>query len=343
MKILPSKIKRRDFLKIGSMVASGLMLSTPTQGKRIFFNRTLGQSQLEPNPVLAKLGFKNTDRVLIAQLDDLGTCQSNMSAYAGLTGAGNISSTAVMTPCIWFPLVAHLARTNPGLDMGLQMTLTSEWDTIRWRPISTVDPKSGLLDADGLYPKSVTDLPSSMDQTILTQEFDAQINRALKMGVRLTHLDSHQSIAFDPRFTDLFYQFAKKYQLPLVFLRPDPARWDGSSWMNSGWITEGLGFADQFEQAGLPLLDSITDQSFSPVGSRISDIQKFITQLPSGLHLIRIHAANHTPEIEAMTPDWAGYVADLNTWIGSDLKSFIQKAGVKTIGWAPIKALMKAV
>jgi chitin disaccharide deacetylase len=342
MKILPSKIKRRDFLKVGSIVAGGLMLSTPAKGKKVFFNRTLGQSQLQPNPVLTKLGFSKKDRVLIAQLDDLGICQSNMSAYSDLAGAGNINSAAVMAPSIWFPLVAHLARTNPGLDIGLQMTLTSEWDTIRWRPISTVDPKSGLLDGDGFYPKSVVDLPSSLDQTVLAQEFDAQMNRALKMGVKLTHLDSHQSIAFNPRFTDLFYQFAKKYQLPLVFLRPDPAQWDDSSWMNSGWITEGLNFASQFEQAGLPLLDSITDLSPAPSGSRMSDVQKLITQLPSGLHLIRIHAANRTPEIEAMTPDWEGYVADLNAWIGSDLKSFIQKAGVKTIGWAPIKALMKA-
>jgi predicted glycoside hydrolase/deacetylase ChbG (UPF0249 family) len=292
--------------------------------------------------VLAKLGFKNTDKVLIAQLDDLGTCQSNMSAYSELTTAGNINSAAVMAPCIWFPLVAHLARTNPGLDIGLQMTLTSEWDTIRWRPISTVDPKSGLLDADGFYPKSLSGLPSSLDETILNQEFDAQVNRAIHMGVQLTHLDSHQSFAFDPRFTNLMSQFARKYQLPLVFLRPDPAAWDGSSWMNAGWITEGLNFANQFEQAGLPLLDSITDLSFSPATSRMAAVQTFITQLPPGLHLIRIHAANQTPEIEAMTPDWAGYVADLNAWIGSDLKSFIQKAGVKTIGWAPIKALMKA-
>ncbi len=342
MKILPSKIKRRDFLKVSSMVASGLILSTPAQGKKVFFNRTLGQSQLQPNPVLAKLGFKNTDKVLIAQLDDLGTCQSNMSAYTDLTNAGNINSAAVMAPCIWFPLVAHIARTTPGLDTGLQLTLTSEWDTIRWRPISTVDPKSGLLDADGLYPKNVAGLPSTIDQTILGREFDAQINRALHMGVKLTHLDSHQSIAFDPRFTDLFSQFAKKYQLPLVFLRPDPSQWDSSTWMNAGWIIEGLNFATQFEQAGVPLLDSITDLTLSSPLSRVSDVKNFITQLPSGLHLIRIHAANHTPEIEAMTPDWAGYFADLNAWISADLKSFIEKAGVKTIGWAPIQALMKA-
>ena len=342
MKILPSKIKRRDFLKVGSMVAGGLMLSTPAQGKKVFFNRTLGQSQLQPNPVLAKLGFSNTDRVLIAQLDDLGTCQSNMSAYSDLTGAGIINSAAVMAPCIWFPLVAHLARTIPRLDFGLQLALTSEWDTIRWRPLSTVDPKSGLLDADGFYPKSVAELPSSVNETILDQEFDAQLNRALNMGVRLTHLDSHQSIAFDPRFTNSMSQLAKKYSFPLVFLRPNPAQWNSSSWMNPSWVANGLNFATQLEQAGLPLLDSITDLTPSSSASRMSDVEKYITQLPSGLHLIRIHAANHTPEIEAMTPDWAGYVADLNSWIRTDMKSFIEKSGVKTIGWAPIKALVKA-
>lgn len=319
-----------------------MILSTPVQGKKVHFDHTLGQSSLPPNPVLGKLGYSNLDRVLIAQLDDLGTCQSNMSAYSDLLSAGTINSAAILTPCIWFPMVAHLARTTPGLDLGLQLALTSEWDTIRWRPISTVDPASGLLDAYGFFPKSVADLPSSIDQTVIAQEFDAQLQRALSMGVRLTHLDSHQSIAFDPRFTEPISQMAKKYQLPLVFLRPDPVQWNNSSWMDTGWKSEGLDFASQFEQAGLPLLDSITDLTLSSSASRMSDIEKFIVELPSGLHLLRIHAAHRTPEIEAMTPDWRGYVADLSAWIRSDMKSFIEKSGVKTIGWAPIKALVEA-
>ena len=342
MKTLPSKMKRRDFLKVSSMVAGGMILSTPAGGKKAFINRTLGQSQLKANPVLAKLGFKDTDRVLITQLDDLGTCQANMSAFADLSRAGNITSAAVMAPCIWFPLVAHLARTTSRMDMGLQMTLTSEWDTIRWRPISTVNPKLGLLDGDGYYWRKLSDVPLLLDEAVLSAEFDAQVNRALNMGVRLTHLDSHQAMAFDPRYTDLMSQFARKYQLPLVFLRPDPNQWNNSPWINTAWIPKGLDYAIQFEQAGLPLLDSITDLTSSNAISRMADVKNFITDLPSGLHLLRIHAANHTPELEAMTPGWAGYAADLEAWISADLKTFIERAGVKTIGWAPIQALMKA-
>ncbi len=336
----PTKIKRRDFLKMSSLVAGGIILTSPGKGKKRFLNKTVSQSQPAPNPLLGRLGFRDNDKLLIAQLDDFGTCQSNMSAFTDLTTAGTINTAAVMTPCTWFPLVAHIARTTPGLDLGLQLALTSEWDTIRWRPLSTVDPKSGLLDNNGYYPKRLTDLSSNIDPAILAQEFDAQIQRAVNMGVRLTHLDSHQSAAFDPRFTALFDQFSKKYTLPLVFLRPVPEQWNNSPWMSADWIGEGMNFANQFEQAGLPLLDSLTDLTLTPSSTRAAQVDQYLTQLSAGVHLIRIHAASETPEIKAMTPDWAGYVADLAAWTRSELASFISNSGVKTIGWAPIKALL---
>jgi len=109
---------------------------------------------LKPNPYLHKLGFSNTDRVVILHADDIGMCQGSVSAYADLLDFGLLSSAAMMTPCSWFPAAVntyHQRQDTLQLDVGVHLTLNSEWTNYRWRPISTCDPGSGLLDAAGYF------------------------------------------------------------------------------------------------------------------------------------------------------------------------------------------------
>ena len=101
------------------------------------------------NPFLHKLGYSPTDRVVVLHADDIGMCHSTLLAYDELLDAGLISSAAVMMPCPWSNAAGQLCQQHadhPGLDMGVHLTLTSEWTDYRWRPLSTADPASGLLD-----------------------------------------------------------------------------------------------------------------------------------------------------------------------------------------------------
>jgi chitin disaccharide deacetylase len=102
-----------------------------------------------PNPVLKKLGCSNADRLVIIHVDDVGMCQASIAAFEELWQAGIISCGAVMVPCPWFPQAAAYARNNPQADLGVHATLTSEWQTYRWGPVSTRAPASGLMDAEG--------------------------------------------------------------------------------------------------------------------------------------------------------------------------------------------------
>ena len=105
---------------------------------------------MAPNPVLKKLGLSDEARVVIFHADDIGMCQASLAAYADLVGVGLISAASTMVPCPWFPATAAFCRANPDrVDMGVHITLTSEWADYRWGPTSTCDPTSGLLDADG--------------------------------------------------------------------------------------------------------------------------------------------------------------------------------------------------
>ena len=95
------------------------------------------------NPILAHLGFRPDDRVVIIHADDLGMCHATIPAVAELFDAGLVSSAATMVPCPWFPAVAAYARANPAVDIGVHATLTCEWDACRWGPLSTRERHRG--------------------------------------------------------------------------------------------------------------------------------------------------------------------------------------------------------
>ena len=106
---------------------------------------------MQPNPVLRKLGLADDDRVAIIHADDIGMCQASLAAFADLVDFGLISSGATMVPCPWFPSVAMYCREHPVVDLGVHLTLTCEWDTYRWGPVSTRDPASGMIDEEGYF------------------------------------------------------------------------------------------------------------------------------------------------------------------------------------------------
>ena len=88
------------------------------------------------NSAAAALGLGPQDRALILHADDIGMCHATLPAMRELAESGSLSSASVMVPCPWFPEVARYCRANPTLDMGVHLTLTSEWPGYRpWMPV----------------------------------------------------------------------------------------------------------------------------------------------------------------------------------------------------------------
>src|SRR5437764_13496320 len=94
----------------------------------------------------AKLGL---ERAVILHVDELATCPGANRAYLDLAEAGFVTCGSVMVPCPWFREIAEAAAAEPALDLGIHLTLTSEWRHYRWRPLTTVSRASGLIDHDG--------------------------------------------------------------------------------------------------------------------------------------------------------------------------------------------------
>ena len=100
-----------------------------------------------------RLGFPKGARILIIHVDDAGmSLESNEGAINALT-KGAATSVSVMMPCPWVPGFVKWLKSNPDIDAGLHLTLTSEWSEYRWGPVAGRSVVPGLIDSTGnLWP-----------------------------------------------------------------------------------------------------------------------------------------------------------------------------------------------
>lgn len=278
------------------------------------------------NPFLKKLGFSPTDRVVIFHADDIGMCQASVSAYADCVAFGLVSSAATMVPCGWFPAAAEFCRRQPQADMGVHLTLTSEWDSYRWGPISTRDPASGLLDDEGYFYRAAADVAANGTETAVYRELKAQIERALAAGIPVTHIDTHMFAVY-PAFMDIYLRLSREYDVPAFALRPSAAQQLGRP------LTAA-------EAQNRPLLDAWRAMSYEDHENRFEQARHYLDTLPPGLTYFLLHPAKETPELRAIAPDWRTRAADYRLFTSEKFRRHVRQNGVRVIGWRALKELL---
>jgi len=191
-----------------SSVASLLVVSTlPAQTKTI----------------AERLGHPADSKLLIIHADDLAVAHSVDVATFDALDKGAVSSASVMVPTPWITEVAAYAKAHPNADIGLHLTLTSEWDTYRWGSVEAPDKVPSLLDSAGTFPKDEKVVAATAKPLEVEREIRAQIERALALGIRPTHLDSHMGSLFTtPELMATYVKVAREYHLPFLALRGDP-------------------------------------------------------------------------------------------------------------------------
>ncbi len=295
---------------------------------------------MQPNPVLKKLGFSNDDRVAIIHTDDIGMCQASVDAFAEMVDFGLISSGAVMVPCPWFLEAAKYGAAHPDADMGAHMTLTSEWETYRWGPVSTRDPETGLLDEEGFFHKTSEAVWEHADPEAAINELDMQISRALQAGMTLTHIDTHMGTVAYPAFIPGYIQLAIKYGVPAMIPRLSAEELIAQQNVDEDTAAMVLGMVNTLEEMGIPLIDSLSGLELVDATDRFEQAKQALRSLKPGVTHFIIHPSKDTPELRHITTSWDCRVADYETFMSEATREFIRNEGIQVIGYRALKELM---
>lgn len=170
--------------------------------------------------IAQRLGYASDAKLVIVHADDIGMSHSVNQATFAAMATGSVNSGSMMVPCSWFAEAAAYYRAQPDLDLGLHLTLTSEWQDYKWRALSGESAAYSLHDAAGFMFPDVGPVAASARPEDVARELRAQVDAALAQGIRPTHLDSHMGTLFaTPQFFQAYVQTGRRYRLPILVPR----------------------------------------------------------------------------------------------------------------------------
>jgi predicted glycoside hydrolase/deacetylase ChbG (UPF0249 family) len=296
---------------------------------------------MTPNPLLKKLGYSNDDKLVIIHVDDVGMCQASIQAYKDLWEFGTITSGAVMVPCPWFLAAAEMSSQNPQMDLGVHATLNAEWDTYRWEPLSTRDPASGLIDAQGYFHQTVKATVETATVEAVEAELNLQVERALAAGIDVTHIDSHMGTIIDPKFVQHYLQAGASRLIPNMLPRAS-AKGFAMMGIDEQALVMYTPILDQLETQGLPMLDGLFSMPLDHDSDHIGVAKKLLSEVPVGITHFLFHPSIDTPELRAICTDWKARVANYKAFMSQEIKDFIKNKGIQVIGYRAIRDVMRA-
>ncbi len=257
---------------------------------------------------------------LIVRGDDIGSTHAANLGCIQSYREGIMRTVEIMVPCPWFPEAVQLLRENPGLDVGVHITLTSEWEGIRWRPLTHAP---GITGPDGYFypmiwpnerfPPSMALKEADWKLEEIEAEMRAQIELALKHIAQVSHLTCHMGCSgWDDRVAEVYLKLAREYGLHI-----DPGE-------------RGVERFPRMEKGDTPQ----------------KRIRRFIEALhrlePGKTYLFVEHPALETPEMEAV--GHKGYeevgsdrqmVTDMFT--SKEVMEAIDELGIELISYAELK------
>ena len=294
------------------------------------------------NPLLKKLGLSSDARAVIIHADDIGMCYASVTAFKDLVGLGSISSAATMVPCPWFPEMAAFCRTHSGVDVGVHLTLTSEWEGYRWGPISSRDPGTGMMDEEGFFYRREVGAWEHIDPVAAQIEMSAQLARALAAGIDVTHADIHMSTILHPKLIRGYVQLAVQHRLPSIILRMSQSEAQAFG-LDHETAVIGSQLVAQMEAQGWPLIDSMAMMPLDRSDDRVETAKQILSSLQPGITHFIIHPSQDTAELRAIAPDWRCRVADYEAFSDEGLNKWVKNSGLHVIGYKAIREVMRSV
>jgi chitin disaccharide deacetylase len=283
-------------------------------------------------PLNVRLGYPADSKLLIINADDLAMSHSENDASLAALDQNLVTSATVMVPAPWFGEVAAYAKTHPDADLGLHLTLTAEWQTFRWGPVTPRNLVPSLVGPDGNFYSTTEEFARHAKVEEVEIEVRAQIEHAKAMGLDPTHLDSHMHALYaSPQLFAVLRKVAREYRLPIRMAR------------NEQVFRDLLPYVDA--------ADPFPDAIFSPLG----DVQpaawkdyylNVVKNLQPGVTELFVHLAHDDAEMRAVTVNYAVWDAawrqrDVDIISSPEFRKALADNHVILIGWRQIQRLIR--
>ncbi len=134
---------------------------------------------------------------LLVTADDFGLCDDVNVATIAAFDAGLVRSVEIMPTAPDFEAAVALALTRPALDVGVHLTLTSEFDARRWRPLLEKQAVATLVDVDGCFYRDCDSVAARASLEEVERELTAQVLRVIAAGLKPSHLSQHMFVLDD--------------------------------------------------------------------------------------------------------------------------------------------------
>jgi predicted glycoside hydrolase/deacetylase ChbG (UPF0249 family) len=287
-----------------------------------------------------RLGWKPNEVVVVLHVDDVGMSHASNLGAIEAAEKGVATSWSVMMPCSWVPEIARYLKKHPHTDSGLHVTLTSEWALYRWGPLAGRPQVPGLVDSEGCLWHSLQQVVTNATPDEIEREIRAQIERAERLGIPITHLDSHMGAVFArPDYFERFARVGIEKGIPILAVgghathlsrQEREAGEKLAAWPKQVW------------NAGLPVLDDLfTGFTRSRNEEKPEKLLTLLRELKPGLTEIIFHASQPTDELSVITRSSGARQADLKVLTDPRVKKLIQERGIIRTTWKELKERRK--
>jgi chitin disaccharide deacetylase len=260
-------------------------------------------------------------RYLVIHADDFGMSHSVNRATAAAFESHWITSASIMVPCPWFPEAARFAVEHPEACLGVHLTLNSEWTRFRWGPVAPRGKVESLVDDQGYFPALESEVVDKARITEVETELRAQIDKAKRAGIAITHLDSHMlSLLGSPGLFSTYLALGESYGVPCR-LGEMPTFFDGkpedTSSLLDGTCEIGLGV---------------------PAAEWLEEYKKLLAPLSPGVHQLTVHLGFDDEEMRAATKDQPAWGAawrqrDFDVVGSAAFQRFLKDEGFILVSW----------
>lgn len=283
----------------------------------VLLTQSVALAQQSGTALLERLGYPKSAKLLIIHADDIGMSHSvNVASFEALQ-KGWVSSGSIMAPCPWFNEAAEFARQHPEVDLGLHLTLTSEWQNYRWGPVTRADVPS-LLDAGGLFARDTSGIGTKAVASEAAGEIATQVARAKSAGIRFTHLDNHMgALSQNAALFRAYIDLGRSVGVPMSFSRGEVSAYAGAVDLRELPMPMGL-HVDESDD----LLQRYREK-FSALGP--------------GVYIMVVHLGYDDPELRAIMKNDAGTAAgrqrDYDLVSNPEFQRILRENAIKLIGW----------